>query len=200
MKSPRTYVHRKIRITVMPGVFHPGLFFSTRVLIEFLEGLDLRNKRLLELGAGSGLISIFCAQEKGATVTASDINPVALKSLEVNAKVNNVSINILESDLFHRLRVDDFDFIIINPPYYPKEPTNLEEHAWFCGEEFDYFKKLFIHLRLSDLSSIMVYMILSEDCKIGTIETLAKEKDLRMDVVYQKTMSGEVNYVFRISS
>jgi release factor glutamine methyltransferase len=40
----------------------------------------LKNKHVLELGAGSGLIAIKAAKE-GALVTATDINPVAIEYL-----------------------------------------------------------------------------------------------------------------------
>jgi len=45
--------------------------------------------------------------------------------------------------LFDRIETKEFDYIIINPPYFPKNPNKEEEFAWFCGNDFQYFKKLF---------------------------------------------------------
>jgi len=78
----------------MPGVFHPGLFFSTKLLIEYISEYDLNDKNILELGAGSGLISVYCAKLK-ANVTASDINPIAVENINQNAKLNSVNIKVV---------------------------------------------------------------------------------------------------------
>lgn len=196
LSKPRLYSYQGIKVRVMPGVFHPGLFFSTKVLLEFIGGRNLSNKSVLELGAGSGLISIFCAKKAG-NVTASDINKVALEELKVNAEKNNVSIQTVESDLFDALHIEDFDFIIINPPYYPRNPSTIEDQAWFCGEEFEYFKKLFSQLKGIDIKTEAI-MILSEDCEIQTIESIAKSNHLSLKMVHEKTISGEKNFIYEI--
>ena len=73
----------------------------------------MKDKTFLELGAGSGLISI-CAAQKGAAVTATDINPVAIQYLQKNSLANNVSLRVIESDLFKTIAAQQFDFIAIN--------------------------------------------------------------------------------------
>ena len=55
--------------------------------------MELENKRFLELGAGSGLISVFAAQQL-AIVTATDINHVALEKLKENAAAVAVKNNV----------------------------------------------------------------------------------------------------------
>lgn len=197
LSKPRYYTYEDIKIRVMPGVFHPGLFFSTKVLLEFISKRNLSEKSILELGAGSGIISIFCAK-RGGIVTASDINHVALQELTNNAKKNSASIHIQESDLFDQLNIEDYDLIIINPPYYPKNPGTVEDHAWFCGEGFEYFKKLYGQLEAFNSLNTEVIMILSEDCKVGRIQSIAKDHKLSMDMIYQKKISGEKNYIYRI--
>lgn len=199
LSRPRNYTFKKIRVKVLPGVFHPGLFFSTKVLLEFIGGLDLEKKKVLELGAGTGLVSIFCAKE-GAIVTASDINTTALKQLEIDALANSVSMMIKESDLFDSLAAVDFDVIVINPPYYPKDPTTMEDRAWYCGEEFDYFKRLFQQVESLNLNKTQICMILSEDCEFGTIKSLAEEKGLQLNEVYQKRIAGENNFIYKIDT
>ncbi len=149
----------------MPGVFHPGLFFSTKLLIEYISKYNLKDKNVLELGAGSGLISVYCAKLK-ANVTASDINPIAVENINQNEKLNSVNIKVVESDLFDRIETKEFNYIIINPPYYPKNPNNEEELAWFCGNDFQYFRKLFDQMGNYVNSDSKIIMVLSEDCDI----------------------------------
>ncbi len=76
-------------------------------------------KKVLEVGCGSGLLSLLCAKF-GADVIASDINPQAVETVIENAKANNISLEAIQSDLFEKVK-GKFDFIIFNTPYLPDE-------------------------------------------------------------------------------
>jgi len=194
----RSYSYKGIDVRVMPGVFHPGLFFSTKLLIEYISKYDLNDKNVLELGAGSGLISVYCAKLK-ANVTASDINPIAVENINQNSKLNSVIINVVESDLFDRIETKEFNFIIINPPYYPKNPNNDEEFAWFCGNDFQYFRNLFAQIGNYINSDSKIIMVLSEDCDIEMIKDIGKQSEFIFTKCYEQNIWGEMNYIFEIS-
>lgn len=196
LSKPRNFRHKGISVKVLPGVFHPGLFFSTKIFIDFLESENIKGKKVLELGAGSGLISIFCAI-KNADVTASDISPVAINGIKENATDNVVELKVVLSDLFDNIQIDDFDLILINPPYYPRNPENVDGNAWFCGDDFQYFRKLFHQLSKSANQELIVYMILSEDCQIEKIMSIANENGLVSQIVYSKKVKFEDNYIFQ---
>jgi release factor glutamine methyltransferase len=197
LSKPRKYTYKDISVWVEPSVFPPFITISTKLLLEFIETLSLKEKTFLELGCGCGIISILAAK-KGAKVTATDINATALEALNRNATDNQVQIDIVFSDLFDDLKGTAFDFIIINPPYYPKDPTSIAENAWFCGENFEYFEKLFAQLPGFISDSNEIYMILSEDCKTDTIFAIAEKNDLLVKCILEKTVLKEVNYIFRI--
>ncbi len=127
LRKDRRYTYDGIDLLVKHGVFHPGLFFSTKFLLDTLRGEKLADKTVLELGAGSGLISFWCAARK-AKVTATDINPVAIQGLQQNNRwVRPALQQIIQSDLFAHIPVQPFDYLIINPPYYPRRATNDAE-------------------------------------------------------------------------
>jgi len=197
LARPRTGSYSGITIKVLPGVFHPGLFFSTQVLLKYLKNQPLRGKRILELGAGSGLISIYCSN-KGAQVTSSDISKTALKCISENAKINHVDLNIVESDLFTNLNIVEFDLVVINPPYYPKRVSTEKDMPWFCGEAFEYFENLFFQLQTAP-PSCEVIMILSEDCDLRRIEMIAGKNSLRLSIIDSSIRWGELSFIFRIN-
>ena len=197
--KPRTFCYNNICIKVHPDVFPPQLTFSTKILLDFISELNLENKTFLELGCGSGIISLL-ASKKGATVTASDINKTALAFLETNASKNKLKLKTICSDLFQNLENQIFDYIIINPPYYPKIPKNIKEQAWFCGENFEYFEKLFLQLPNSLSSETNCFMILSQDCEIEKIKAIALKNAIPFELVLEKKELVETNYIFKIAS
>jgi len=155
---PRKYTYKNIEVLVHPEVFPPHYTISTKILLDFIDEINLAKKSFLELGCGSGIISLFAAS-KGAKATATDINTKAIEYLKKASVKNNIPITVLYSDLFLALKKDFFDYIFINPPYYPKSPKNQKEKAWFCGENFEYFEKLFQQLSIRKSDEI-IYMIL----------------------------------------
>lgn len=193
----RTYDFDELKIKILPGVFHPGFFFSTKFLISYLDKFNLKEKQLLELGAGSGMISIYCVK-KGANVTASDISLSAIENIEINASLNNYSIKVVHSDLFDSIPEQEFDFIIINPPYFPQNPKNESEFAWFCGSDFQYFEKLFAQIKNFLYPPTTALMVLSEDCNIKKIESIAQKNKIEMKQDETKKFWGEKNFIFQL--
>ncbi len=199
LSKERNYTYKDITVKILPGVFHPGLFFSTKILLKYLESLELKNKTLLELGAGSGLISIFAAKQN-AKVTATDISPSAIKNIKLNAEKNGVELNIIHSDLFDKIPEQTFNFIIINPPYFPKDPETENEQAWFCGSDFGFFKKSFKQIGDYIYDSTNAIMILSEDCNIEMIKSIAAENNFTLNEIHREKVLAEWNYLYNIAS
>ena len=195
LKQRRKYNYRDISVWVEPSVFPPFITISTKLLLEFIDQLSLKEKTFLELGCGCGIISILAAK-KDAIVTSTDINPIALRALVENAKENNVTIDIIASDLFENIEVKSFDFIIINPPYYPKNPSSMAENAWFCGENFEYFESLFRQLPRFLTPSNSTLMILSVDCELEKIKAIALQNKITFRVVQESKVMGETNFIF----
>jgi len=196
-RKRRKWRFKDIEIDVSPGVFFPHFTLSTRVLLEFIEPLDLTGKTFLELGCGTGAISVLAAK-KGAVVTATDINQEAVDNARHNASLNGVEYVVITSDLFEQIPNQAFGFIAINPPYYPRDPQNMEEKAWYCGEHFEYFEKLFSTLGAYTNGDSQVFMILSEDCDVARIEETASRYGIGISKVLEKKRWGERNFIFQL--
>jgi release factor glutamine methyltransferase len=197
LSKPRHYSYKGIKLTIPPEVFHPGFFFSTKLLLQYIDGFLVARKSFLELGAGSGLISIFAAK-KNAVVTATDINPIAIDYLKRNAKDNNVLMDVIHSDLFQNIPLQHFDFIAINPPYYKKTPRSYKDYAWYCGENGEYFHNLFGSLFNYIHATTVVLMILCEGCDMEMIHDIAGRNGFVMNCVHQRQNLFEKDFIFEI--
>jgi release factor glutamine methyltransferase len=199
LSKERSYSYKGITVTVFPGVFHPGFFFSTKLLLNYFDNIDLSKKYVLELGAGTGLISIFTAN-KGGFVTASDISLTAVYNIEKNVKMTNANVEVIHSDLFDDVPHRRYDYIIINPPYYKKTPSSEKEFAWFGGNDFQYFRKLFNQLNNNNYENTNIIMVLSDEADLEMINSIAEESNFKMEEVIHKKTWGENHFIFSIKS
>jgi release factor glutamine methyltransferase len=78
--------------------------------------------KLLEIGAGSGCVSIAISNNNPmVNILSLDISKDALELAETNAKLNNCkNITFLEMDFLNDIPEDKFDILISNPPYIPR--------------------------------------------------------------------------------
>ncbi len=190
------------RIKVFQTVFHPRLFFSTTYFYSFLKAMNLTSKLFLEIGCGSGVISML-AHRKMAIVHCSDINEVAIENTKLNFEQNkfdnkNIPVFYL-SDLFDDIPVQQFDFIVINPPFYFKPVGQPAHLAWNCGENGEYFDKLFSTLKTYMHAGTKVYMILAEVCEIDRIKAIANKHSRKMEVEEERKIKWEKSFIFRIT-
>lgn len=194
LKSPRSYRWGDIRIVVQPEVFHPGFFFSTALLLRYLRNIPLFEKKVIEVGSGSGLISLFCAKQ-GADVCACDINPAAVENTKSNAALNKRNFPVYLSNLFEKVPEKIFDYILVNPPYYKKKPETIAEHAWYCGENLEYFESLFSQARSFASNRSEMLMVLSDECDLSGIQSTGNKYGWQCSVRLEKFVRWEKNYI-----
>jgi release factor glutamine methyltransferase len=198
LRKERKYSYKDTSVIVLPGVFHPGLFYSTKFLLDYLLEQPISNKSLLELGCGTGLIAVMAAKS-GANVTASDLSLLAIENVTRNAQRNRVLFKIIHSDLFDNVEKKPFDWIIINPPYYAKAHKTEAELAWHCGENFEYFHKLFTSLKDYLHAATEVIMVLTKGSEIETIRGIGNNYGFEFELVReQKVFFDEKDFLYRI--
>ena len=95
--------------------------------IEIFKNHESPN--ILELGTGSGIISIVLQKElSNPDITAIDISEEALKIAKMNAEKHEISdIRFVVSDWFSEIMNEKFDLIISNPPYVDRSKLSNEE-------------------------------------------------------------------------
>jgi len=117
--------HLKARMNVPAGVFDP--YEAEWTVLRVMEhNADLFDgKRVMEIGTGSGIISLYAAKLGASSVIATDINPKAIESVTTNAAdmgyADQIEARIVSLDNLGAYAVinDDvqFDVIISNPPF-----------------------------------------------------------------------------------
>ena len=97
------------------GVFSKrGLDFGTRTLLENLK-LDELNGNVLDFGCGYGPIGIYISKMTDCLVDMVDINKRSLLLAKENALINEVNVNIFESNIYENI-TKKYDYIVSNPP------------------------------------------------------------------------------------
>ena len=103
----------KISIELDPGLaFGTGQHPTTRMCLELLGDLDLDGQNLLDVGCGSGILSIAAAK-LGAAVVSSDLDAWCIAATDENAAKNHVEIDAkLVADL--GWVTEPFPFVVAN--------------------------------------------------------------------------------------
>ncbi len=107
--------HLKYDIVIEPKMsFGTGHHETTHLMLEHLLDLDLRDKKVLDMGCGTGILAIFSEMKGAKPIDAIDIdNWCYLNSTENVERNNCVQISVFEGDASLLIK-RKFDIIIAN--------------------------------------------------------------------------------------
>ncbi|PEG81383.1 peptide chain release factor N(5)-glutamine methyltransferase [Lactobacillus sp. UMNPBX17] len=190
------------KIMVQRGVLIPR--FETEELVEWaLKSLKSGDK-VLDLGTGSGCITVALAKEaekkeiKDLTLYASDITDSALRTSEENFLTYDLDVVTRKANVL--IGLEKFDKIISNPPYIKttekKEMDdnvlqNEPKEALFAGSDgLDFYKKFAKQVRdhLNSHGEFFLEFGFSEEDQLK--ELFAKELP-DFDIEFRKDMAGK---------
>ena len=98
---------------------------ETELVVEKAIKVLKRNGRVLELGTGSGAISVALSKERpDLNIVATDASVKALKVAQRNINKQQCKVDLIASDWFEGVR-GDWDAIISNPPYIAENDPHL---------------------------------------------------------------------------
>ncbi len=132
-----------VDLEIERGVFVPQ--FDTEILVE--KVLEYKNEfnKGLEVGIGTGAISISIMKNSLIEMSGIDINEKAINLTRKNIEKNklNYKSNFKLGDVFNYNQNSDFDFLISNPPYIKRKDKfiskwvidNQPEEALYAEEE-----------------------------------------------------------------
>ena len=97
-----------------------GIFSKDKIdkgTLTLAENMILeQNSRVLDIGCGIGILGIAAAKLFDANVVMSDINKRAVMLAKKNVKLNNVKAEIFQGNLYEKIKDNDFNVILSNPP------------------------------------------------------------------------------------
>ncbi|NKS63126.1 methyltransferase [Rhodococcus hoagii] len=122
----------------LPGVYPPQS--DTYLLARTLLGEPIEpGTRVLDIGAGTGYLSVSAALAGSRNVTAVDVAKRALLNTRLNATLNGVQVRAVHGDLTNPLGENNFDLVVSNPPYVPAAddtlPTGGLARCWDAGRD-----------------------------------------------------------------
>ncbi|MCL2396451.1 MAG: peptide chain release factor N(5)-glutamine methyltransferase [Defluviitaleaceae bacterium] len=122
-KMPVQYIVGKCEFMSMEFVVDENVLIprpDTEILVETVLSKEKSGMKGLEIGIGSGCISVALAHHGGINMMGVDISPKAVDIARQNASKWRQNCNFIVSDMFanvsHRTL---FDFVVSNPPYIP---------------------------------------------------------------------------------
>jgi len=163
---------------------------------QIFSSTDIKGRRVLEIGTGSGLVSLCCLQAGASHVVATDVNPNAIHNVRFNTVEAFGDDKRLEARLVPRrspgawtvIKPDErFDFIISNPPWENSKPKNVEEFALY-DPEFLLLDSLVVGARQRLRSGGRMWLAYGCVTAIRRIEMLACSEDLRYIQLDDRTL------------
>ena len=96
-----------------------------RILFSMMP--NQKGKDVLEIGSGTGILSLFSLFQGATNVIAVDINPSAVQNTKENFKKYKFDNCLaIKSDLFGSVN-GKFDTIIFNAPFHGNKPNDVLE-------------------------------------------------------------------------
>ena len=199
---PKTKTLDGYTIQIYKNVFDPVLFPGGHI---FGKMLPIRKGcHFLEVGCGSGIVSLIAADRGAAKIVALDITEDALNNTMVNMKrykFGDITTTKI-SDIFSALsKTETFDFIFWNVPFYnvPRlNLTSMEKTVADCNYEK---LKIFISKGHSYLNS-SGRLFFGFSTTVGNIEMLenfAQSCGKKINLIDERAVDIDINLDIKIN-
>ena len=189
-----------LRLQTMLDVQHPRFCPSNKLLVRYLDKLPLQNKRVLDVGTGSGIIGVFAAK-KGAQVLAVDMNPLAVQLARENAAGHGLQdkMQSLQSDLFSEiLPGQKFDYIVFNPLVYVSRPKSFTLSAMNAGNNGDAIARFLEQAKTFLAEKGKIILMLSSDLPLARIDKKIRQSGFIFASVKRSAHIFEYFYILEL--
>ena len=113
-KGSRPFSDDAVIIYLDPGLaFGTGTHATTALCLEWLDGVPMKGKSVLDYGCGSGVLAIAALKLGCESAVAMDIDPQAVIATRQNASDNDVAENLRVLGLASEIE-GEFDVVVAN--------------------------------------------------------------------------------------
>lgn len=193
----KPYIVRFLRkkICVKPEVFYPAT--DTKLLAQ--STIIKSAEKVLEVFAGTGAISIFCAP-KAAKIVATDINPKAIDNINENIHLHKLKrkMKAVCANIFPA-KNETFDVIILNPPYTDKKARNIIEKSMW-DENHAAIKRFFKNANNYLTPRGKIYASWANFSDFFFFEELIRKNGFQFKRINELSKDGKIYRVYEIKS
>lgn len=113
------------KVRLFRGIYNPT---SDAVWLAAFAKLD-KVKTVLDVGIGTAGVSLCLLSRKSdLSITGIDISQEMINEAEKNLKLNDFSVNLIQTDITKWRTPITFDLVISNPPYFKGTPAKHNAH------------------------------------------------------------------------
>ena len=155
-----------MHLSVHPTVFHPRYFISSERFANFIAQLDLRGKRVVDVGTGTGILAIAAAHAGSETLslpTSTRTQPFQCATTRFATGPGLGSPQSAWICYQVSCQLPTFDVIISNPPKHAKQPRDLADRGWHAGPNHRDVAALFTEAYERLRPSGRLYVMFSSD-------------------------------------
>lgn len=184
-----------IPINVFPSVYAPDLFTDSYWFSTQLTKLIQKDSSILEIGTGTGIISIILALNGIKKIVATDINQISIKNAlsNINRYKLSETISTRVGNVYEPLRGNiKFDYIFWAHPFN-NSPIPVSDPLLITGMDYNYNS---LRQYIKDARKFLniggkLLLGTGDSADIETMYKIAKENNYKMNILYKEKVPIE---------
>lgn len=187
---------------LIPRFETEGLVYK---LVKLINQYKFNKPYILDIGTGSGCISIYLKKNLNCNITAIDKSKKALNVAKKNAKKTNVIIKFIHTSIEKYAYDVKYDIIVSNPPYVSySEPVDEKikyepKVAIFSKNNGLYFYEIILQKSVNILNKKNIIAFEIGQSQGESIKKIAKKYYPKSLVLIEQDLSNKDRYVFIIN-
>lgn len=97
---------------------------TTKFIMNFICKYGVKDKSVIDIGTGTGILSVLCAKLGASNILALDINPFAIECAKKNFLENNVKVDIEMNELVDS--IDNKVDVILSNLAFPEQMIAMQ--------------------------------------------------------------------------